>query len=62
MVTEFTPFASLVGGLLIGLSAVLLMFLLGRIMEVLSPEEFGSVVNAIVDAVEQPDRRPLCKR
>ena len=37
-------------------------FLLGRIMEVLSPEEFGSVVNAIVDAVEQPDRRPLCKR
>lgn len=37
-------------------------FLLGRIMEVLSPEEFGSVVNAIVDAVENPDRRPLCKR
>ena len=37
-------------------------FLLGRIMEVLSPEEFGSVVNAIVDAVEEPDRRPLCKR
>ncbi len=32
MVTEFTPFASLLGGLLIGLSAVLLMFLLGRIM------------------------------
>jgi hypothetical protein len=37
-------------------------FLLGRIMEVLTPEEFGSVVNAIVDAVEKPDRRPLCKR
>ena len=36
--------------------------LLGRIMEVLSPEEFGDVVNAIVDAVENLDRRPLCKR
>ena len=36
--------------------------LLGRIMEVLTPEEFGSVVNAIVDAVENPDSRPLCKR
>ena len=32
MVTEFTPLASLTGGLLFGLSAVLLMFLLGRIM------------------------------
>jgi len=32
MMTEFTPFASLIGGALIGLSAVLLMFLLGRIM------------------------------
>lgn len=32
MVTEFTPLASLTGGLLIGLSAVLLMLLLGRIM------------------------------
>ncbi len=30
--TEFTPFASLSGGLLIGLSAVLLMLVLGRIM------------------------------
>jgi len=30
--TEFTPFASLFGGALIGLSAVLLMLALGRIM------------------------------
>ncbi len=30
--TEFTPFASLSGGALIGLSAVLLMLALGRIM------------------------------
>ncbi len=32
MITEFTPFASLFGGGLIGLSAVLLMLTLGRIM------------------------------
>lgn len=32
MTTEFTPVASLVGGSLIGLAAVLLMFSLGRIM------------------------------
>ena len=32
LVTEFTPIASLVGGALIGLSAVLLMLTLGRIM------------------------------
>lgn len=31
IITEFTPFASLIGGGLIGLSAVLLMLLLGRI-------------------------------
>ncbi|BAO43731.1 hypothetical protein [Thiolapillus brandeum] len=36
--------------------------LLGKIMEVLTPEEFGDVVNAIVDAVEQPDERTLCQR
>jgi len=30
--TEFTPFVSLAGGALIGLSAVLLMLMLGRIM------------------------------
>jgi len=32
MVTEFSPFASLIGGILIGVSAVILMLTLGRIM------------------------------
>ncbi|MEC7257741.1 MAG: YeeE/YedE thiosulfate transporter family protein [Pseudomonadota bacterium] len=32
MITEFTPIASLAGGILIGLSAVLLMLVLGRVM------------------------------
>lgn len=32
MITQFTPWASLLGGALIGLSAVVLMFGLGRIM------------------------------
>lgn len=32
MITEFTPLAALIGGSLIGLSAVLLMLTLGRIM------------------------------
>jgi hypothetical protein len=36
--------------------------LLGRIMEVVTPQEFGAVVNAIVDAVENPDSRSLCRR
>lgn len=36
--------------------------LLGRIMAVLSAEEFGEVVNAIVDAVEAPDTRSFCQR
>ena len=36
--------------------------LLGRIMEVLSPGEFNQVVNAIVEAVENPDARSLCQR
>ena len=36
--------------------------LLGRIMEVLSPEEFNEVVNAIVEAVENPDARSLGQR
>ncbi|WP_114287159.1 YeeE/YedE family protein [Candidatus Halocynthiibacter alkanivorans] len=31
MVTEFTPWASLIGGILIGLAAVLLMLLRGRV-------------------------------
>ena len=36
--------------------------LLARIMKVLTPEEFGEVVNAIVDAVENPDTRTMCQR
>lgn len=36
--------------------------LLGKIMAVLTPVEFGDVVNAIVHAVEQPDDRSLCQR
>ncbi len=36
--------------------------LLGRVMEVLTPEEFGQIVNAIVDAVENPDQRTFCQR
>jgi len=36
--------------------------LLARIMTVLSAEEFGRVVEAVVAAVESPDRRTLCQR
>lgn len=36
--------------------------LLGRVMEVLTAEELGELVNAIVDAVECPDQRSLCQR
>ena len=36
--------------------------LLAKIMAVLSAEEFGRVVNAIVDAVENPDTRTFCQR
>ncbi|MEJ2328805.1 MAG: hypothetical protein P8Z33_02930 [Gammaproteobacteria bacterium] len=36
--------------------------LLHRVMQVLTPLELGDLVNAIVDAVEKPDGRPLCKR
>lgn len=36
--------------------------LLARVMEVLTAEEFGQLVNAIVDAVEEPDSRSLCQR
>ena len=32
MITEFTPFQSLIGGTLIGLASVLLMLTLGRVM------------------------------
>ena len=36
--------------------------LLAKIMGVLSAEEFGEVVNAIVDTVENPDTRTFCER
>jgi len=36
--------------------------LLAKIMSVLTAEEFGQVVESIVEAVEEPDNRPLCKR
>ncbi|MEJ2309541.1 MAG: hypothetical protein P8Z31_08870 [Gammaproteobacteria bacterium] len=36
--------------------------LLQKIMQALTPQELGDLVNAIVDAVENPDERPLCKR
>jgi len=36
--------------------------LLAKVMEVLTPEEFGRVINAVVDAVEDPDERTFCQR
>ena len=36
--------------------------LLGRVMQVATPQELGEMVNAIVDAVENPDNRLLCHR
>ncbi len=36
--------------------------LLNKVMDVLSPQELGDLVNAIADAVENPDKRALCKR
>lgn len=36
--------------------------LLGRIMGVLSPQEFSTVVEAIVEAVEDPQERSYCQR
>ena len=43
--TEFTPYASLVGGVLIGLSALLVMFLFGRI---------AGISGISVNALKQP--------
>jgi hypothetical protein len=34
--------------------------LLAKVMEVLTAEELGELVNAVVDAVEHPDARSLC--
>jgi len=36
--------------------------LLGKVMQALSPEELGELVDAIAGAVEDPDERSLCKR
>jgi len=36
--------------------------LLSRIMTVVTPDEFNTVVNAIVEAVENPDARTPCQR
>jgi hypothetical protein len=36
--------------------------LLGRVMSAISPEEFGEIVNAIVDAVENPQPKTYCQR
>ena len=36
--------------------------LLGRIMTVVTPDEFNTVVNVIVEAVENPDARTPCQR
>lgn len=35
---------------------------LNRILDVVSHQELGDLVDAITDAVENPDDRPLCKR
>ncbi len=36
--------------------------LLNRILDVVSTDELGQFVSAIVDAVENPDERPFCQR
>jgi hypothetical protein len=36
--------------------------LMNRIMQVLSPQEFGRVVGSIATAVENPDARSFCER
>lgn len=36
--------------------------LLNRILEVLSTDELGRFINSIVDAVENPDERSVCRR
>ena len=36
--------------------------LIYKLSTALSPEEIMELVNAIADAVENPDTRPLCKR
>lgn len=36
--------------------------LLGKVMEVLTAQEFGAIVDAVVEAVENPDERSICRR
>ena len=36
--------------------------LVNKLLDVITMDELGDFVNAIVDAVEHPDERPLCKR
>ncbi|MES9960126.1 MAG: hypothetical protein ABW089_06815 [Sedimenticola sp.] len=36
--------------------------LLGRLLQVVSADELGRFVSAIVDAVENPDERSICRR
>ncbi len=36
--------------------------LLNRILDVLSTDELGQFINSIVDAVENPDERSVCRR
>lgn len=35
---------------------------LNRVLGVISHQQLGELIDAIVDAVENPDERPLCKR
>jgi len=36
--------------------------LVNKLLEAISMEELNDLVNAVVDAVENPDERPLCER
>ncbi len=36
--------------------------LLNRMLEVITADELGQFIDAIVDAVENPDERPFCQR
>jgi hypothetical protein len=36
--------------------------LMQRLLAAVTPEELGDLVNAIADAVENPDERPFCQR
>lgn len=36
--------------------------LMQRLLDAVTPQELGELVNAIADAVENPDERPFCQR